>query len=256
MTILKVIILLLIFTPSYGQSNLISINNWKSYPVPKNEDSLNKYNFDPNNWIVSIDKNEVYVANGIKNSVTIVLPFEIKPSKEEERLFRGKRNVLEVGDGFLISFYRGEFGGNLYWFSKDGSKKYEISYDRIKQFKIRYNKIYAIEGLAHLTMSEGSIIEVKKESGKWITIEYLKLPSAPEFFEIDGKNNFVIVTSSGLISVDSKKKINNLIRAGIWDVYLNPSSLVIQNNNVFIGMRKAVFKYNLLTKKEEWLLPY
>ena len=55
MTILKVIILLLIFTPSYGQSNLISINNWKSYPVPKNEDSLNKYNFDPNNWIVSIE---------------------------------------------------------------------------------------------------------------------------------------------------------------------------------------------------------
>jgi hypothetical protein len=57
-----------------------------------------------------------------------------------------------------------------------------------------------------------------------------------------------------LLSVDINKNTDTLIATGMWD-YLSPGSLVIKNDIVFIGMRKGVFKYNLVTKKEEWLLP-
>ena len=120
---------------------------------------------------------------------------------------------------------------------------------------MRDNKIYAIEGLAHLSMSEGSIVEIKKDNGKWTSKEYLKLPSAPEAIELDSKNNFIIVTSSSLLSIDNYNHIDTLIATGMWDSYLYPNSLVNQNDILFIGMRKGVFKYNLLTKKDEWLLP-
>lgn len=255
MTTLKIFILLFIFSSSYGQSALTPIKNWKSYPVPTNQDTLYKYNSDPNDWIVSIDNNEVYVVNGRNYSAKSTLPFEIKPTKEEAGIFRGKRSILKVDDGFLIGFYRGEWGGDLYWFSNDGANEYKVSSDQIVQFKMRDNKIYAVEGLAHLSMSEGSVIEIKKENGKWTSVEYLKLPSAPDAVELDSKNNFVIVTSSSLLSVDTNKNIDTLIATGIWDGYLYPSSLVIINDVLFIGMRKGVFKYNLLTKKDEWLLP-
>jgi hypothetical protein len=255
MSTLKIIISLLIFSSSYGQSNLSLLKNWKSYPVPTNQDTLYKYNSDPNDWIVSIDSNEVHVSSGRQYSSKNNLPFEIKPTKEEERIFRGKRSVLQVDDGYLIGFYRGEWGGNLYWFSSDGANKYKVSNDQIVQFKMRDNKIYAIEGLAHLSMSEGSIVEIKKDNGKWTSKEYLKLPSAPEAIELDSKNNFIIVTSSSLLSIDNYNHIDTLIATGMWDSYLYPNSLVNQNDILFIGMRKGVFKYNLLTKKDEWLLP-
>ncbi len=252
---LKLIISLLIFSTSYGQSNLTPITSWKSYNVPTNRDSLSKFNFDPNDWVVSFENQEVYVSSKSKYSVKSILPFEIKPSDEEKHIFRGKRSVLKVDDGFLVGFYRGEWGGNLYWFSKDGASKYKISNDEIVDFKIRDNKIYAIEGLSHLSTSEGSIVEIKKQNDKWTTVEYLKLPFAPDAFELDSKNNFVIITSTSLISVDTSKNIDTLISIGIWDIFLYPNSLVIQNDTLFVGMRKGVFKYNLLTKKEEWLLP-
>ena len=205
MTTLKTIILLFIISSSCGQSNLKPLKNWKSYSVPTNQDTLYKYNSDPNDWIVSIDSNEIYVVNGRNYSAKTTLPFELKPTKEEESIFRGKRSVLKVDDGYLIGFYRGEWDGNLYWFSNNGANKYKVSNDQIVQFKIRDNKIYAAEGLAHLSISEGSIIEIKKEIGKWKTLAYLKLPSAPKAIELDSKNSFIIVTSSSLLSVDTDK---------------------------------------------------
>jgi len=50
-------------------------------------------------------------------------------------------DVLEVEDGYLVGFHGGEFGGDLYWFSKNGQKKYKISGDNIVQFIKRDSKI-------------------------------------------------------------------------------------------------------------------
>jgi hypothetical protein len=255
MTTLKLIIPLFLFTTAYGQSNSNLVKNWISHTIPTNKDTLDKYNSDMNDWIVGIEKNEVYTFEWTKNYKKDSLPFEIKPSIPEERLIRGRRFVTAVEDGYLIGFNRGEWGGTLYWFSKDGTKKYKISNDQIIQFKIRNKKIYAIEGLSHLSISEGRIIEIKKENGIWTSVEYLKLADAPEALDLDNKNNFVIVTTSSLVLVDTNKKLKVLIAKGIWDYFLYPNSLVIQNENLYIGMRKGIFKYNTKTKKQEWLLP-
>ena len=255
MTTLRLIIPIFISITSYGQSNFKLVKNWKSYEIPTNQDTVYKYKSDKNDWIVSIDQNEIYAVEWSKNSSKISVPFFIKPTAIEERTFRGKRFFMSVDDGYLIGFNRGESGGYIFWFSKDGTKNYKISDDNIVQFKNRDNKIYAIAGLEHLSMLEGSIIEIKKEKGKWVSVEYLKIPTAPVAVELDTENNLVIVTSSSLLSVDTNKNLQILIAKGIWDSFLYPNSLVIQNETLFIGMRKGIFKYNLLTKKEEWLLP-
>ena len=41
---------------------------------------------------------------------------------------------------------------------------------------------------------------------------------------------------------------------GFWG-HLYPTSMVIQNDVVYVGMRKGVYKFDLATRKEEWLLP-
>ena len=243
------------------------------YPVPTSEDSLSKYNFDKNDWVVYLDQNEVRVNHSYKYQSTIKLPFAIKQSESDiiniSKPLAGLIDAFEVDDGYLVGFNRGEWGGELYWFSKDGKKKYEISKQQITKFIERDDKIYAIEGISHLGMSKGSIIEVKKKKRKWTTTEYLKLPTAPEVAQLDGKNNLVVVTSSGifldsnknfgvvpsrLLSIDSNANVDTLVKAGMWD-YLYPSSIIIQDDIVYVGMRKGVYKFDLATKKEEWLLP-
>lgn len=50
------------------------------------------------------------------------IPFWIPLAEGRE----GDRFALEVDDGLLIAFDMGEWGGGLWWYSKDGSKSYEL----------------------------------------------------------------------------------------------------------------------------------
>lgn len=282
MKISKIIILLMISVTITGQTDKIFLKNWKSYPIPTDPDTIQMYNWDKNDWVVYLDGNEIMVDD-IRNKwedLRAKPPFEIKQSKRSNTTnisapLAGLVDVVNVQDGFLIGFNRGEWGGELYWFSKDGEKRYEISKHQIVKFIERDNKIYAIAGLAHLGMSDGSIIEIEKKKRKWVAKEFLELPAAPYAVQSDSKDNFVIITSPGLFSIDKKANMDTLsINAlplpenidewtknafytfgarGLWG-QLYPNSMVIQNDIIYVGMRKGVYKFDLATKNEEWLL--
>jgi len=232
---------------------IIAVDKWKSYDIPINEDTLSKYNYAKDDWTVYLKENIIFVTNS-RNKTGDTLPFEIISSEEEKYKISGSRSVIKVDDGYLVGFYRGEWGGNLYWFSQDGKTNYEISDHEIVQFIKRDSNIYAIEGLAHLGRSDGSIIEIVKINKKWTVVEYLKLPSAPDGIGLDQNNNFLIITSESLLSVDTDLKINMIIKEGFWRAALYPTSLVIKDNIAYMGMRKGVFKYDLTTNKQEWLM--
>ena len=252
---LVIILSFFITTSCYCQDEFSSVSNWQSFAIPLIKDSLEKYGFDLlGEWKVFIKDNDV-VATKNRYFTLDSLPFKIIPSKDEEHKIGGRQSFLKVDDGYLVGFYRGEWGGNLFWFSDDGKTKYEISNHEIVKFIKRNNKIYAIEGLSHLGNSRGSIIEIKKTNNQWTTSEYIKLPSAPYGVDVDYKNNFIIITSKSLLAVTPDSKVKFLIKEGIWDYGLYPTSLIIKKNIAFMGMRKGIFKYNLITKKQEWLMP-
>ena len=262
------------------KENTTFLKNWASHPVPTDKDTISKYNHALNDWVVYFDGDEIRVDDvrnyGRYSRVKNKLPFEIRQSNSQMTIISaplaGLIDVIEVEDGYLVGFNRGEWGGELYWFSKNGKKRYEISGHQIVQFIERDNKIYAIEGLAHLTMTGGSIIEIEKQKRKWVAKEFLKLDTAPEAIQLDSKGNFIVVTfgtswsldksgktvinaTPGLFSIDREANIETLVEDGILGYYLYPSSMVIQNDVVYIGMRKGVYKYDLATKRDEWLLP-
>lgn len=248
------VLAILISATCYGQKESVLLSAWKSYPIPTDQATLHEYNWSKNEWTVFIKDNQIFVINdGEKISDT--LPFKIIPKDDNERyILEGRRSVIKVDDGYLVGFYRGEWGGNLFWFSNDGKKKYEISSHEIVQFVVRDNKIYAIEGLAHLLMSEGSIIQIQKKNGRWTTSEYVKLPSALDAIAIDEHNNFIIITSHILLAIDATAKTRTLVEKGFW-LGLYPTSLIIQNGSAYIGMRKGVLKYNLKTREQVWMMP-
>jgi hypothetical protein len=281
-TTISVFAFLSITLLTFGQEQLTFLKNWNTYSIP---DNILRYNGAQNDWVVYLDKNEIRVIDDRsytykKNLSNKKLPFRIEQS--------GLSDVIKVKDGYLVAFNKGEWGGSLYWYSKNGKKNNKIGGSAFStapiQFIKRDNQIYAITGTSHMSLSYGNIIKIDKKQEQWIIEEYIELPDAPRAIQLDNKNNMLVFTSSGLYSIDKKANLDTLaikLRHPITPVieielpndtlrvvkkpmeihpkwvwgFLYPTSMVIQNNVVYVGMRGGVYKFDLTTKKEEWLLP-
>jgi len=245
---------ILISVSSYSQGDSSDISHWHSYPIPSNQDTLMKYNWSKLEWHLQKNGKKVYAKLPKNLQGDKKLPFELKAltTREKEEI-TGDISFIEVDSGYLVSFWRGEFGGSLYWFDKNGETRKKVARAMIVQFIRREDKIYAIAGLAHMGYSNGGIIEVRKENGEWKLFDYVPLHDAPYAIDMDKQKNFVIVTSSHLFLVDQKKHVDTLVAKGFWEM-LYPASLVVNKKQVFVGMRQGVYKYDLATRKEEWLM--
>jgi hypothetical protein len=205
-------------------------------------------------WFVFLKGNEVHAQPRDNRSSRKKVPFEIVPLDSNEYYkMRGDRSVIKVDDGYLIAFWQGEFGGSLYWFDTRGKTRKLVANAKIVQFIKRDSKIYAMEGLAHMGMSYGSIVEIAKVNEEWAISEYLRLPFAPYTAQLDPNNNLIIVTSGNLLLIDKDGNVDTLTK-GFWsDLY--PNSMVRDKDVLYVGMRKGVFRFDLLNRKQQWLMP-
>jgi hypothetical protein len=232
------------------------VNNWMHRDVPTNQDTVYSYNLSDTNWIV-YHKNATILARQMGDTIDRDnLPFKTPVPKTYSKMeeFSGKRSFIKVHDGYLVAFWRGEFGASLFWFSNDGTNYYKITGASAVQFISRHGEIYAINGLAHLNMSTGRIFKITQNNDKWVAQNYLELPFAPYTVSLDSNNDFIVVTSDNLIKVNKKKKIKTILSTDFWQG-LYPTSSVINGDNIYIGMRKGVYLFNFRTKKSKWLLP-
>jgi len=105
-----------------------------------------------------------------------------------------------------------------------------------------------------LDVCKGALIQISKENSRWLSKEYLSLPSAPKGIALDSKNNFIIPTSHQLIKISNDKKISVLVENIKWWGMLDPQSICIYKNIAYVGMRKGAYRFDLDTKKESWLM--
>lgn len=246
---------LLLFTVCCFSQDTTNLSNWRSLSLPDNPDTLSLYNWSPDNWIVCKIRKQVHAFHEELITDSDNLPFIIQPlDRMEQEKMKGKRSVQRVDDGYLIGFWRGEWGGCLYWFARDGQARYQVSRHMVLQFLERDGGIYAIAGLAHLGMSQGNIVEIKKVNNKWTADNWLVLPFAPYAATSDTKGNFIVITSGNLLRVRPDKKTDTLISKGFWEG-LYPTSILVKDNIAYAGMRKGVLRYRFASGKAEWLLP-
>lgn len=158
----------------------------------------------------------------------------------------------------MIGFNAGEWGGTLWWFSDTGKESYKISDDQIVGFMVRGDALFAIEGLAHLSISEGKVIKIVKneKSGKYESVSYLTLPEAPDAVVLYKDGSFLIVTTASLVKIPLDGKIEKLLENTFWRA-LYPNSVVVDSRGDFyIGMRQGVAKISLsdIAPRIEWLV--
>ena len=172
--------------------------------------------------------------------------------------FQGGASFAAVDDGWLVAFNEGEFGAALYWFSRDGKRNYKISDHHIVDFFSLADGLHAIAGLAHLSMSEGTIIRIARPQPKarWHASTVTKLPFAPYAISVRRDGTMLVTLSHSLVSIGDDRKIATLLPDAPWGgLYPNSSVLSSDQQKLYIGMRQFVGEFDIPTKKLRLLIP-
>ncbi|MBK6888440.1 MAG: hypothetical protein IPH02_00490 [Sphingobacteriales bacterium] len=154
---------------------------------------------------------------------------------------------LNISNGKLVGINRGEWGGTLTYTPTDTTKsKVEIKRGNIKFIFTFKGKIYFIEGLAHMGYSGGAIFELDTTENKFTYSKLVDFDDAPEAFTIY-QDKFLIATHERFYVVkDFKKEL--IFQDTFWSSLYPNSIAVVDDKNVFIGMRGGIVKLDLTTK--------
>jgi hypothetical protein len=154
---------------------------------------------------------------------------------------------LKITGGKLIGINRGEWGGQLTFQPEDTTKKaVDIKRGNIKFIFNFKDKVYFIEGLAHMSYSGGAIFELNTTNNNFTFTKLVDFDDAPEAFTIY-KDKFLIATHENFYIVqDFKKEL--VYKETFWSSLYPNSIAVLDDKNVFIGMRSGIVKIDLTDK--------
>lgn len=156
------------------------------------------------------------------------------------------KSELKLSNGTLVGINRGEWGGQLTFkpFNKT-QKSIEIKEGNIKFIFPFQGKIYFIEGVAHLTISEGALYELDTLSNKFTYKKILDFEDAPEAFTIYQDKLLIATHKNFYIVKDFKKEL--IFKDAFWSGLYPNSIAAIDDKNVFLGMRSGIVRLDLTT---------
>jgi hypothetical protein len=243
--------------PEYPQD----ITRWQEIQVPpdgKNSDRAmwdSSANYSQLSWRVYLDggRPRAKLIEGPNDNSTDQAPFDARADK-----FSGASRFKAVDDGWLVGFNHGEFGAALYWFDQNGKHHYKISNHQIVAFFTLSDGIYAIEGLAHMDISCGSVIHIVRPTtiGHWQAVRIVRLPFAPLTVAVRRDGVMLIVLTDSLVSVGVDHQVSTLVSEAPWEgLYPASSILLPDEDRLYIGMRQFVGEVDLATNNLRMLLP-
>jgi hypothetical protein len=180
-----------------------------------------------------------------------------KFTPETERFSTGPETAfMRVDDGWLVGFNQGEFGAALYWFSRDGNQSYKVSDDQVVAFFSVPGALYAIEGLAHMDVSQGSVIRIARaEPGeRWRASTLVELPHAPCTVSTRRDGSMFIASPNSIVAISRDQKVTTLLQDPSW---YRPTSSVLSpdEQKLYIGMQYFVGEFDIGTKILRLLVP-
>ncbi|KFC23663.1 hypothetical protein [Epilithonimonas lactis] len=216
---------------------IVSCTNQKSISIPENfsENKIPKLYSDE--WYILNNSNDDYLVKNENGKLVV-----------EKTKYRNSSKLNILG-GNLIGENGGEWGGKLSFKSNDNSlpvKKIK-SGNIVQIFKFQ-KKIFFIEGLAHLSTSEGELYELNpKDFSYKKLIDFEDAPEAVTTY----KDKIFIASHQNFYEIENFKK-TKIFEKEFWGSLYPNSIAVFDEENIFLGMRSGIVKINLNTKKIEF----
>lgn len=215
------------------------------------------------NWYVSFQNDSVEYSSDWKPQEGVISSDELSFKVEADSDVPGSYNggiIFPVVDGYLVAFNAGEWGGSLWWYSKDGLRRNKLLSEHINYFIKTENGLFAIGGLAHLSFDSGQIIKLEENNGTWSQKKIQDLDSAPNGFFYEGNDSYLILTNKSILRFSEKNGISKVYLSieGERFPYSYATSIVKDNTgNLYLGMRYAIIKLSPQDEfySEEWLIP-
>ncbi|TKB96292.1 hypothetical protein [Pedobacter cryophilus] len=255
---MKTLITLFILAVSIAcKAQTPDLTNWKLDSLPLGA-KTNSANLSANDWIFTknINKWEI-IRNDYKREKGNSFPFSEKFISENLKELQGNKFIKKIKEGFLVGINKGEFGGGLYFVKDNGLAVYQISGNlNIKGFFEFNNRIFAIEGLAHMGLNRGKIIEIFKEDKTWKCKSITDLIETPAIIA-DYKDEKIIVTSQYILKLDKQLNIFEVLKSPFYWGILYPSSILVDNDNLYLSMREGILKIKEFdtAPEYEWYIP-
>ena len=206
--------------------------------------------YSPLFWSVSLARGDVQAKPLTTRERVDPIPFSYSAGQDRH----GNRHVARVGDGWLVGFDAGEFGGGLWWFSGlEGHESRRIRPDpsspahpddifeaeNVLGLPVVGSERLVLMGLDHLTGRSGRIFRAVSEPGGWVLKPVAVLDGEPAVWLVDG-SRLLFLTESGLWASDglSARRVHATDLGGFA-----PTSLVRSADGaLYVGMRYYVLR--------------
>lgn len=219
-------------------------------PTPE---QLRCANWSKREWRVAIERGAIAITPATEREPNTgpALPFAL-PNQPE---FRGRRHVLPVSGGFLVGLDAGEWGGSLHWFSANGQQHTKLAGENVRGLVAFGDAVVSIEGLSHLSMSEGNARWLSLTGGAWHETALVPLDAGPETFAAT-KDAIYVLTLHSLVRLDHQRTATVIQPVEIGGLY--PDSMTIDDaGRLWVGMRLFVLRLSpgATTFETTWLVP-
>lgn len=204
-------------------------------------------------WRISIEQGAARIEEAARREPDTgpPLPFSLPNDPD----FRGRRHTVAFAGGFLVGFDAGEWGGALFWFSADGSRRQRVVGQNVRGLvPIGADAVLSIEGLAHLSLSFGYVHRIERAHGAVTVTRATALPDAPQTY-VATADGVYILTTSRLVRL-----AHDLQQTAVQPVTtpgLYPDSMAIDARGaLWIGMRQLVLRLSPARGRftETWLV--
>lgn len=230
-------------------------------PPKKNDERWLAANWDAgHHWLVDLQAGLPSARPASeKGPAPPTLPFAIERGTAAQGL-AGRRLPLKVDDGWLIAFNAGEWGGWLWWFSPDGTRRYKIASDCwINGFHPTDAGLLAVEGISHGVTSRGGVVRLsRKADGRWHSEAFVALDEEARCAAKDADGTLIVATWERLLRVHlATRKVDVLLRDAFWAGLYPDSMAVTPAGTIYLGMRHGVARVEKRggAYRVDWLLP-
>ncbi len=169
----------------------------------------------------------------------------------------GYLHIESFENGWLIGSDAGEWGGKLFWFSKNGTKKIELLEDNIRGIAKIDGGIFILSGMSHLGIDEGKIYKLaKNDTDNFKTQLISDLKTQPQTFIKENDQSILITLKNKVIRLNSLGKIEELDQTNFGSLYPNSMTITL-SKVIYVGMRLFIVRFVPTENgyKEEWLVP-
>lgn len=253
-------------TPSPTPQPDFSIpNGWILYPKPKplgREIYCANKATEGNEWKVGAENGKLTISNYSYNEKEQLgkLPEKLKEQVLKNRNTSigapGYLHIEEYSNGWLVGSDAGEWGGNLYWQSNDGSQTIDLLTDNIRGIITLRESAFILSGMAHLSTDEGKIYKVfRGENGNLQSRLIIDLKTQPQSFLVESDESILVLLNNKLLRLDHKGQTTVLAEADYRLLYPNSMSGT-SSGVIYIGMRLFLVRFVPDGKgyREEWLV--